>query len=226
MTRRKKNLDAAALAALFEANAQAALIERGPAPLKPVGHGRVRWLKTEKGDPISHGQVMQALFTKHGIENAVQDGVRPKTVFCGECRLPVAVKRCSGALPTFCGSICRNRSRHKKEPRGECSGCGGPVGSRSLKASGKCRRCVARLTIESARAVAATITPAARSEATRKANRARSLPQRQAAARAANAALSSEQRRAAARKGHQRRSPEQRSEASRRAAETRRRQVP
>lgn len=130
---------AAEVAKLFEARAEAALAERGPAPLKPKGSGRTRLLKTDKGDIVTQGQLLQGLLKKAEIEAAVVDGRRPEFISCATCRAVVPVKRRSGTIPKRCKAC--SRAHRARGRTGSCASCGAAIGKGALKKTGKCHRC-------------------------------------------------------------------------------------
>lgn len=87
-------------------------------------------LRTESGRAVSHAALLEALLERQGVEAEVQPGARPKTVLCGDCRVPVRVGK-TGTIPLLCAACRRKnislRGADAKRARGQCTSCGSPA---------------------------------------------------------------------------------------------------
>lgn len=76
-------------------------------------------------------KVQEALLAKEKIELAVQDGVRPKKIFCETCGVPFAPPK-----KGFANRVCR---KCREKP---CVDCGKPTSARWANETAKDRRCM------------------------------------------------------------------------------------
>lgn len=91
------------IAAGFEAMAAPVIAARGPSPIRP-GKGRVRMLKTEAGQVVTHGRVVEGAARAAGVPVVVEDG-RPPFVSCACGNVIKVAPR--GTLPKLCAD-CRH----------------------------------------------------------------------------------------------------------------------
>jgi hypothetical protein len=98
--------NAFSIAADFEQLAAETMATRGPVPVVARG-GAMRMLRTDAGELVTHGDVLEGAAAKAGIE-LLTEGRRP-TMFICACRAVVAVGA-RGKIPTACAK-CRRKAR-------------------------------------------------------------------------------------------------------------------